>query len=233
MKKIRLVGYLLTCLLCTTVMAQEESENTQTEQTADQQEVQEIKYVTDKLRLSLYKTRDGNSATIKLLTSGDALQLLELSGNYAKVKTDSGLIGWVKSGFLVSEPTASFQLIEEKKKNEILINQLEQFSDTKTLVNDYETTISLMQSDQETITRRAEELQQQLQQSQDRAKDLQEQLAANQQGKLGLQDIMRVLQEFWYVLALTILILFLLGLVVGKKIVEAQVRSRFQGVKVW
>jgi SH3 domain protein len=232
MKKTNQWIFFICGLISFSVLAQETVSSEQTD-AAQAQEVQEIKYVTDKLRLSLYKAANGNSGTIKLLTSGDELQLLERSGNYSKVKTSEGLIGWVKTGFLVSEPTSSFQLIEEKKKNEILVNQINQYSDTKRLVADYENTISLMKSDEDKMATKIEELQQKLQQTEETNKQLETQYEDAKQGKIGIQEIIEIVKEYWYVIAGIAAIFLLIGFLAGKRMIESQVKRRFQGMKVW
>jgi SH3 domain protein len=228
--------FTIICLISLSVIAEEPSRGEQilvAQTNASEQEVQELKYVTDKLRLSLYKDANENSGTLKLLTSGDQLKLLERRGNYSKVKTDEGLVGWVKTGFLVSEPTASFQLIEEKKKNEILINQIEQYSDTKQLVADYEKTISLMKADETNMSTQLEALQKQLQQTEETNKQLKQMYEDAKQGKISIQDIIQLVKENWYVLAGVMVVFLLTGFILGKRMVEAQVKRRFQGVKVW
>jgi SH3 domain protein len=226
--------FLVFSLISFSVVAQDSTDEAEINAAqASEQEVQEVKYVTDKLRLSLYKSANGNSSTIKLLTSGDQLKILEQSGNYAKVRTDGGLVGWVKTGFLVSEPTASFQLIEEKKKNEILVNQLEQYSDTQQLVADYENTISLMKSDEDKLSTQLEGLQQQLKQTEEMNKQLEQRAEDAKQGKIGILEIIEIVKEFWYVLVGILVIFVLSGFLAGKRMVEAQVKRRFQGVKVW
>lgn len=227
--------FIIFSLLSLSVIAEEATEGGQTliVAQAPEQEVQEIKYVTDKLRLSLYKSANGSSGTLKLLTSGDQLKLLERRGNYSKVKTDEGLVGWVKTGFLVSDPTASFQLIEEKKKNEILVNQLEQYSDTQQLVADYENTISLMKTDETNMSTQVEALQQQLLQTEEMNKQLKQTAEDAKQGKIGILDIIKLVKQYWHVIAGIMAIILLSGFLVGKRMVEAQVKRRFQGVKVW
>jgi SH3 domain protein len=228
--------FTIICLISLSVIAEEPTRDEQiivAQANAPEQEVQEIKYVTDKLRLSLYKKGNENSGTLKLLTSGDQLKLLERRGNYSKVKTDEGLVGWVKTGFLVSEPTASFQLIEEKKKNEILINQIEKYSDTKQLVADYEKTISLMKADETNMSTQLEAIQKQLQQTEETNKQLKQMYEDAKQGKISIQDIIQLVKENWYVLAGVMFVFLLTGFILGKRMVEAQVKRRFQGVKVW
>ena len=228
MKRLAYLMLLGGCFLSLTSTAEETTDND-----LNGQIVQEIKYVTDKLRLSLYESANGNSKTLKLLTSGDKLKILEMSGNYARVSTDEGLIGWVKNGFLVSEPTASFQLVEEKKKNEILANQLDQYADTQKLVQDYENTISLMHTDQTKLSTRIEDLQEQLDQSNQTSADLEQRLQQEQQGILSIHDVIRIGIEYWYVLSAILLVFLVAGFLVGKKMVEVQVKRRFQGIKVW
>lgn len=234
MKKFSQWAIYILSLICFSVVAQQEAEQEEeTTAQAQAQEVQEIKYVTDKLRLSLYKSPSENSGTLKLLTSGDALKLLEKSGNYSRVEADDGQVGWVKTGFLVSDATASFQLIEEKKKNEILVNQLEQYSDTQQLVADYENTISLMKSDEEKMSAELQTLQQELQQAADKNTQLEQMMQDAKQGKIGIMDVIEIAKQYWYLLVGMIVIFVMAGFVAGKQMIEAQVRRRFQGMKVW
>lgn len=209
------------------------AEDNETENSSAQEEVQEVKYVTDKLRLSLYKNADGSSGTIKLLVSGDELQILQRQGNYAKVRTSQGLTGWVKNGFLVSEPTATIQLVEEKKKNDILAAQIEKYADTRKLVDDYEKTIELMTNDNQKNVSELESLKAELEKNKAEVEELDQQLQQSLQGKMGIQDVIQIIIQYWYVLLITGLLLLLVGFLTGKLLVESQVKSRFQGVKVW
>ena len=229
MKIITTVVSLVLLTLSLTLSAEEST----SEQTSTEETVQETLYVTDKLRLSLYQQPDAKSGTIKLLVSGDVLDVLSKSGPYSKVRTQDGDIGWVKNGFLVSTPTDSFQLLEEQKKNKILSQQIEKFADTKQLVNDYENTISQMNQDQQQLQQDLEQqirLVQELEQERDA---LNEQIVASQQGSLTVEDILFLTKQYWYALLIIILLLLLIGFIAGKALVESQVRSRFQGVKVW
>ena len=77
-------------------------------------------YVTDQLRLSLYSHADSRSEVVKLLQSGDLLEIEQIQGPYALVTTSEGTRGWVKRGFLVTQPTSNLLLEEERKKTESL-----------------------------------------------------------------------------------------------------------------
>lgn len=220
----------LLLMMSVSLQAQESDAD---ESSGKTQEVQEVKYVTDKLRLSLYKNASDKSGTIKLLVSGDALDVLEKQGPYSKVTTREGDTGWVKNGFLVSTPTASFQLVEEQKKNEILARQIEQYSDTQKLVDDYENTISKISEDLSTIQQQLNETKDQLEQVNKENASLNEQIEATKQGKFTISDLITLVQQFWYLVAGSVFLLFFSGFMVGRELVEAQVRKRFQGVKVW
>lgn len=196
-------------------------------------EVKERKYVTDKLRLSLYKQSNDRSGTLKLLVSGDVLDILERKGPYSRVRTTRGEIGWVKNGFLVDTPTASYQLIEEEKKNKILSEQLEQYGDTQKLVDDYEDTISKISADLEALRSSSEDTKNQLQQATNENLSLKDQIEASQQGQLTVNDILFLLKSYWYVIVGLVLALIIAGFVLGKVMVENQVKRHFQGVKVW
>ena len=200
----------------------------------DNDEVQERKFVTDKLRLSLYKKADSNSGTLKLLMSGDVLDVLERSGPYSKVKTVDGLTGWVKNGFLVSIPTASFLLIEEQKKNTELTEQLEKYSNTQKIIDDYENTIEKMNIDNELALQEMEKTKQQLDQISEENKDLKEEVGAYSKNNnhLSWKQLFNILWQYWQVVTAIVLSLFIIGFLTGRKMVQAQVKKRFQGVKV-
>jgi len=202
-------------------------------QAAHDQEVQEIQYVTDKLRLSLYKKASAGSGTLKLLASGDELAVLEKSGPYSKVRTKAGLTGWVKNGFLVSSPTASFQLIEEQEKNRILAEQIEKYADTRSLVADYENTIEQMKNDTDGLSSELEQSRQQLQQLKEDNEELTAQLQDARQEGISLHEVKMVVLNYWYFIAASALLFVLIGFITGREIIEARVKRKFQGVKVW
>lgn len=196
-------------------------------------DVQEIKYVTDVLRLSLYKNADDKSGSLKLLTSGDELQILQRKGAYSLVRIENGTEGWVKSGFLVSEPTATNRLRDEQKKNEILAAQIEQYADTQGLIDDYEKTIGLMQQDQTTLETERDDLRQQLEALQQEHEEVQLALDKAHRNELSVQQLLLQLADYWYIIVMALLLLWLTGYWIGRRLIERQVRNRFQGVKVW
>jgi SH3 domain protein len=86
----------------------------------------ETRYVTDELQLSMYEEINSQGKMIKRLNSGTELELLETQGLYAKVRTQEGLEGWTKAGFLISEKPARALLLDANQRVDALESQLEQ-----------------------------------------------------------------------------------------------------------
>jgi SH3 domain protein len=86
----------------------------------------EIRYVTDELRLSLFELINSKGKLLKRLNSGDELELLEEEGFFAKVRTQDGIEGWTKAGFLIREKPARAQLVELQQQHDRLNSQLKQ-----------------------------------------------------------------------------------------------------------
>ncbi len=85
----------------------------------------ETRYVTDILQLALYEEINSKGKLLERLNSGTQLELLETSGFYARVRTQDGVEGWTKAGFLISEKPARAQLADLQQENAALQEQLE------------------------------------------------------------------------------------------------------------
>jgi SH3 domain protein len=72
----------------------------------------ETAYVTDSLRLGLYAEADASGSPSQNLVSGTALEVLERTQGYARVRTAAGTEGWVKSAYLVDEKPAQLRVAE-------------------------------------------------------------------------------------------------------------------------
>ena len=86
-------------------------------------------YVTDKLYLGIYQNSDGSGPQLKAIPSGTVLDVQERQGLYARIKTEDGTEGWVKSHFLVTNAPAIVRIreFESQVENlETLQNDLKQ-----------------------------------------------------------------------------------------------------------
>jgi hypothetical protein len=69
-------------------------------------------YVTDSLKLALYRTEDTNDAPLQTLSSGAGLEVLERNASLARVRTEDGQVGWVRTAYLVAQKPAVRRVAE-------------------------------------------------------------------------------------------------------------------------
>jgi len=63
-------------------------------------------YVTDKILLGVHQAPSEDTAIIKSVPSGTALQVLQTQGDFTQVRTPDGTEGWVASSYLMSQQPA-------------------------------------------------------------------------------------------------------------------------------
>ena len=85
---------------------------------------QETLYVTDILRLGLHEASDTSDRPFRVLASGDALEVIERSQFYARVRTTDGVEGFVKVSYLVDEKPARSRLGELTQERDRLSAEL-------------------------------------------------------------------------------------------------------------
>lgn len=75
-------------------------------------------YVSDELTITVRTGPSTQNAIIRNLTTGDAVTLLEESsdGNYARVRTDTGVEGWALRRYLIDTPVARDQLARAQRE---------------------------------------------------------------------------------------------------------------------
>lgn len=84
----------------------------------------ETAYVTDLLQLGLHRASDTSDRAFANLSSGARLEVLERNRNYARVRTDAGEEGWVKTAYIVAETPARYRLTELETQVETLGGEL-------------------------------------------------------------------------------------------------------------
>lgn len=192
-------------------------------------------YVTDKLRLSLYREAGGRGGTIELLASGDKLIIEEVNGPYALVTSPSGKLGWVKRGFLVLEPTSNLMLEEEKEITKSLEQEIEKLKNSKVIIDQYEKDLNAMNDKlQNSISARgkAESTIQMLEQTVEESMKKIEVLSES--NARPSEELLRALAAtYWKYLAAIGLFIVLTGFFIGKLMAEAKVKKKFHGIKVW
>jgi len=191
-------------------------------------------YITDQLRLSLYQQASSKSKVVKLLQSGDLLEIQELSGPYAFVTAPGGVKGWVKRGFLVSTPTSNILLREEQQKTLQLTAEVEKLGNSKVIIEQYE-------QDMNQLVEKIDELETESQQAAESIDELQQQVEAKQleidrkdadsaPAMLVLWDTFR---KFWQLIVPMVALIMLLSFLASKLVVEARIKRKFHGIKIW
>lgn len=70
----------------------------------------ETVYVIDRVTVGLYTGIGGQEPIVKNVVSGNALEVLELSGNDMRVKLDDGTEGWIDAKYVMSRRPAQILL---------------------------------------------------------------------------------------------------------------------------
>jgi len=223
--KLKIITGLGLSLVCLLAFAQE---------TADADK--DRQYVTDQLRLSLYEGPSSQSKVIKLLQSGDLLLIDEIRGPYALVTAPGGARGWVKRGFLVTAPTSNIQLREEREKSANLFEEIEKLSNSKIIIDTYEKDMDALVEKNETLASEKEldgatiaSLQQELAQLQQELD-----LVTNQGGaEPPIEVLTHTFIVYWKLIVPILLLLLAISFLISKLIVEARIKSKFHGIKIW
>ena len=188
-----------------------------------------VLYVTDQLRLSLYEQPDAQSKVIIYLNSGDKLIMEESAGPYARVTTPTGNRGWVKRGFLVSEPTSSLLLQEMAENNDLLKKEMEKLSNSKIIIDQYEKDMDAMSSKIETLAQEKLSAETTINDLRQAA----EEKAMAEKAQPALASLKKIAISYWQYIALAVVTILILGFLVGKSITERSIKRKFQGIKVW
>ncbi len=78
----------------------------------------ETVYVHDYLRLGVRTLPNSSEPAIAVVTTGDALSVLERREGYLKVRTGEGTEGWVSESYVSAEKPVRMQLVQLKKESE-------------------------------------------------------------------------------------------------------------------
>lgn len=191
-------------------------------------------YVTDELRLSMYSNANENSKVLKLLQSGDSVDIEQIQGPYALVLGPDGTRGWVKRGFLVPEPTSNILLEEERQKTAELAAEIEKFANSKAVIDQYE-------KDLDEMAARIAGIEDEKQQALASIATLEQQVEAKQReldakyedGLPALLALWDTTRHYWPYLVPVVVLIILLTALVSKIVIESRIKSRFQGIKIW
>jgi len=176
-------------------------------------------YVTDQLRLSLYKEPNAQTKVLQLLRSGDLLLIDEIRGPYALVTR------------------------EEQQKTASLFDEIEKLGNSKAIIDTYEKDMDEMvakienleastREASETITRLKQEIEA-VQQPETEAERPQGSADIPLQVESPALVLWHTLRIYWKIITPILLAILLLSFLISKVIIETRIKSRFHGIKIW
>jgi SH3 domain protein len=216
-------------------------------------------YVTDQLRLSIYEGIQRKGKFIQYLISGDKVTATQYKGPYAFISTENGKEGWVEGRYLVVEKPNIILLRQEQEKNKALEKQLGKLPNTLLLEQQQKENKELLQQlskltksslviDKskkgiETLNKLLIDMKEAKNVDQLKIIDLKRQINETQKKALISENdnktadlikiIIKTIRSYWYYVVLICLGLILIGFTIAKKLLEARMKRKFQGIKVW
>ncbi len=197
----------------------------------------EILYITDKLSLSLYESADQRSKVLQYLDSGDRLEVIQNSGNYAYVMTESDKKGWVKRAYLASEIPTVLLFEQEQEKTEALVQELNKLANSSLVIEQYEKdmdalseNLNTMMEAKEAVQTELDEIKQQVEEKQ-RKSDLV--VEATQHKADPLEVLITIALGYWRYLLPICFGFILIGFIIAKQLLQSRIKKKFQGIKVW
>ena len=109
----------------------------------------ETAYVTDLLRLGLHQAEDTSDRAFRTLESGQELEILSRTRNYAFVQLPDGTQGYVKAAYLVSDKPAKLIVAEAQAESARMSEEMDSlrasFAEPEAAIRTLETDIQRLQ----------------------------------------------------------------------------------------
>lgn len=92
--------------------------------------IAETVYVSDNLRVGVRPEPDSGYAPVGVVLTGMKLEVLDRQQGYLKIKTDDGLIGWIKDIYVIEKAPAILKLQRLQSKHAKLSAQVKEMQET-------------------------------------------------------------------------------------------------------
>jgi len=126
--------------------------------TASAVQAAEYQYVSDQLIITLRNGQGNAYQILKTLPTGTRLEVLETTDKgYTRVRTSDGTEGWVRSQYLMNDPTAAMQLEEATRKLNNLQEENEKLRSTLSEVQEERAALASERDELLSKTENAEE----------------------------------------------------------------------------
>ncbi len=178
----------------------------------------ETAYVTDNLRLGLHNAEDTSDRAFRILESGQPMEILIRTNNYANVRLPDGTEGWVKTAYIVDDKPAKLIVAETMQERDALAAELEE---TKAAFAEPAATIENLQAETNDLNARLESAQTEIASLQDANASIDD-LKARYKGALPIT---------WVGGALVVMLV--LGFLGGLWYTDHRSRKRHGGIRIY
>jgi Flp pilus assembly protein TadB len=138
----------------------------------------------------------------------------------------------------VSEPTATLLLKQEKLKNEELAQEIDKLANSKMVIDQYEVDMDAMSENILVLEAKNDRFQQtitELEQAAQHKAEMEAAIAASVESNMALpfKALLTTAMTYWQYMIPFIVLFVLMGFLIAKLFIEARIRKRFHGLKVW
>jgi len=188
----------------------------------------ETLFVGDTLRVGIRSEPSKSVPSISVIKTGASVEVLERKNSYVKVRTQSGVEGWVKSAYLTRKTPANKKLLVANDKIKTLEREL----------------IALQKSSGETSSKTQQKLQTTIQQLQSEKNSILKELnelktnpiapSSNNEAKTKLAgfDLKSINKDLMYIILGAIIAILVLGFMFGVSWYKQQVTKRLGGLSI-
>ena len=188
----------------------------------------ETLYVGDTLRVGIRPEPSKSVPSISIIKTGASVEILERKNSYAKVRTQNGIEGWVKSAYLTRKTPANKKLQAANKKikrleKELVTLQKSSGEKTSKAQQELQATIQQLQTEKSTMLKELNELKTQP-------------ATASSSNKIKNElagfDLTNLNKDLMYIILGAIIAILVLGFMVGVSWYKQQVTKRLGGLSI-
>ena len=188
----------------------------------------ETLFVGDTLRVGIRSEPSKSVPSISVIKTGASVEVLERKNSYVKVRTQSGVEGWVKSAYLTRKTPANkkLQAANDKIKSleqELIALQKSSGEESSKTQQKLQTTIQQLQTEKNSMLKELNEL-----------KTTPVESSSNNEAKPNLAEfnLTNINKELMYIILGAIFAILVLGFMVGVSWYKQQVTKRLGGLSI-
>ena len=191
-------------------------------------------FVTDSLRLRIYAEPNDKSTVLQTLETGDSVEVISNDGAFSQIRTFDGLIGWVKTAFLVTEPPAALLNQALIDQNDELEEQIQELKNKQLAKGEKDTKI-IKALEQEIAKQKQKNTNLQEQLKNLKQVELQQEQTNNKTNLFGINinfENIKDQYKFIFILVCAAMVLIVIGFLLGLKQSARRLQKRLHGYRL-